>query len=57
MSVDDKAIVPVGKSDCPVSTGLGIREYIQSLVSLEGPTLFALDYDFHVYRTVASVLH
>ena len=33
MSVDDKAIVPVGEPDCPVSTG--VRGHSRSLVPLD----------------------
>ena len=51
--VDDKAIVPVGEPDCPVSTG--VRGHNRSLVPLDGPTLLALDHDFHVHGSVPSV--
>ena len=53
MSVDDKAIVPMGEPDCPVSTG--VRGHNRSLVPLDGPTLLTLDHDFHVHRIVPSV--
>ena len=53
MSVDDKAIVPVGEPDCPISTG--VRGHNRSLVPLDGPTLLALDHDFHVHGIVPSV--
>ena len=54
ISVDDKAIIPVGEPDCPVSTG--VRGHNRSLVignSLEH--LKALDHDFHVAGVVPSV--
>ena len=53
LSVDDKATVPVGEPDCPISTG--VRGHNQSLVPLNGPTLLALDHDFHVHGIVPSV--
>ena len=54
ISVDDKAIIPVGESDCPISTG--VRGHNRSLVvgsSLQ--QIKALDHDFHVARVVPSV--
>ena len=54
ISVDDKAIIPVGEPDCPVSTG--VRGNNRSLVigkSLEH--LKALDHDFYVAGVVPSV--
>ena len=53
MSVDDKAIVPVGEPACPVSTG--VRGHNHSLVPESGPTLLALDHDFHVHGIVPFV--
>ena len=53
MSIDDKAIVPVGEPDCPVSTR--VRGHNQSLVPLNGSTLLALDHDFHGHEIVPSV--
>ena len=53
VSVNDKAIVPMGEPDCPVSTG--VRGHNRSLVPLDGPTLLALDHDFHVHGIVPSV--
>ena len=53
VSVDDKAIVPVGEPDSPISTG--VRGHNRSLVPLNGPTLLALDHDFHVQGIVPSV--
>ena len=53
ISVDDKAIIPVGYPDCPVSTG--VRGHNRSLVAIDGPQLVALDHDFHVNGIVPSV--
>lgn len=53
VSVDDKAVVPVGEPDCPISTG--VRGHNRSLVSLDGPQLLALDHDFHVHGIIPSV--
>ena len=53
VSVDDKAIVPVGEPDGPVSTG--VRGHNRSLVSLDGPQLLALDHDFHLHGIIPSV--
>ena len=46
MSGDNKAVIPVGKPDLPVSTG--VRGHHRSLVPLNGPNVAALDNDFHV---------
>ena len=51
VSVDDKAIVPVGEPDAPVSTG--VRGHNKSLSSASGP--YALDHDFHIQGIVPSV--
>ena len=55
ISVDDKAIIPVGEPQCPVSTG--VRGHNRSMVV--GGTLMnqlkALDHDFHVAGIVPSV--
>ena len=53
VSVDDKAIIPVGEPHCPVSTG--VRGHNRSLVPLNGPRVQALDHDFHVNGIVPSV--
>ena len=53
VSVDDKAIIPVGEPNCPVSTG--VREHNRSLMSLDSPQLLALDHDFHIHGSVPSV--
>ena len=53
VSVDDKATIPIGEPDCPISTG--VRGHNRSLVSLDGPQLLALDHDFHVHGIVPSV--
>ena len=53
ISVDDKAVIPVGDPNCPVSTG--VRGHNRSLVALDGPQLVALDHDFHVHGIVPSV--
>ena len=52
ISVDDKAIVPVGEPRCPISTG--VRGHNRSLVC-SNSKLVALDHDFHVYGIVRSV--
>ena len=49
LSVDDKAIVPVGEPD------LSSRSHNRSLV-LTGASLKALDYDFHIHGIVPSVV-
>ena len=53
ISVDDKAIVPVGEPHLPVSTG--VRGHHRSLVVSSSSTLRALDHDFHVAGIVPSV--
>ena len=53
LSVDDKAIVPVGEPGAPVSTG--VRGHNKSLVSTSGPKNLALGHDFHVFGIVPSV--
>lgn len=51
--LDDKAIVPVGEPNNPISTG--VRPHNRSL-ALHGASLSALDHDFHVCGIVPSVL-
>ena len=53
MSVDDKAIIPVGEPNAPVSTG--VHGHNRSLVPSEGPQVEALDHDFHLHGIVPSV--
>ena len=53
VSVDDKAIVPVGEPNAPVSTG--VRGHNCSLVPTEGPQVEALDHDFHLHGIVPSI--
>ena len=53
ISVDDKATIPAGEPDCPISTG--VRGHNRSLASLDGPQLLSLDHDFHVHGIVPSV--
>lgn len=53
ISVDDKAIVPVGDPQRPVSTG--VRGHNRSLVIGSASNLKALDHDFHVAGVVPSV--
>ena len=53
MSVDNKAIVPVGEPKAPVSTG--VRGHNRSLVPVVGPQFEALDHDFHLHGIVPSV--
>ena len=48
MSVNDKAIIPVGKPSYPVS--IGGRGHNRSLVHLDGPQNCSLDHDFHVVQ-------
>lgn len=52
VSVDDKAIIPVGKPGAAVSTG--VRGHHRSLVP-SSAFLGALDHDFHVHGGVPSV--
>ena len=53
ISVDDKAIIPVGEPGLPVSSG--VRGHNRSIVLAEGPSPGALDHDFHVSGVVPSV--
>ncbi len=55
ISVDDKAIIPVGEPQCPVSTGVRghNRSFVMSSTSMS--QLKALDHDFHVAGIVPSV--
>ena len=53
VSVDDKAVIPVGEPHCPISTG--VRGHNKSLVPFNGPQVQALDHDFHVNGRVPSV--
>lgn len=53
VSVDDKAVIPLGEPNYPISTG--VRGHNRSLVPLNGPELLALDHDFHVHGIVPSV--
>ena len=53
LSLDDKAIIPVGEPDNPISTG--VHGHHRSLVTVGGPTLAALDHDFHLFGIVPSV--
>ena len=53
MSVDDKAIIPVGEPIAPVSTG--VCGHNRSLVPSEGPRVEAFDHDFHLHGIVSSV--
>ena len=53
VSVDNKAIIPVGEPHCPVSTG--VCGHNKSLVPLSGCQVQALDHDFHIYGIVPSV--
>ena len=54
VSVDDKAIVPVGEPGCAESNG--VRGHNRSLVPLDGHTLLALDHNFCVHGIVPSVV-
>ena len=51
-SLDDKAIIPVGEPEHPVSTG--VRSHHGGLVSAD-QKIVALDHDFHVAGLVPSV--
>lgn len=54
LPVDDKAIVPVGEPENPISTG--VRGHHRSLTfASSGPALSALDHDFHLFGIVPSV--
>lgn len=53
VSVDDKAIIPIGEPHCSVSTG--VCGHNRSLVPLNGPQVQALDHDFHINGGVPSV--
>ena len=54
LSIDDKAIIPVGEPGLPVSSG--VRGYNQSIVLADGPSPSALDHDFHVHGIVPSIV-
>lgn len=54
LSVDDKAIIPVGEPGLPVSTG--VRGHNRSIVPVQGNGPMALDHDFHLHGVVPSVL-
>ena len=51
-SIDDKAIIPVGNPDQPVSTG--VRAHHGGLVG-SGGKIVSLDHDFHIAGLVPSV--
>ena len=51
--LDDKAIIPVGEPDKPISNG--VHGHHRSLVTVGGPTLSALEHDFHLFGIVSSV--
>ena len=53
VSVDDKAIIPVGEPNCHVSKG--VRGHNRSLVPHSGSQLLALDHYFHVHGIVPLV--
>ena len=53
VSADDKAIVPIGEPDLPVSTG--VWGHHRSLVPASGSSVMGLDHDFHVHDIVPSV--
>ncbi len=52
--LDDKSIVPVGEPGAAISTG--VRGHNKVLAPVDGPTLTALDHDFHVCGLVPSVV-
>ncbi len=54
VSVDDKCIIPVGETSCPVSTG--VRGHNRSLVPVDGAQLQASDHDFHLHGIVHFLL-
>lgn len=51
--LDDKAVVPVGEPNCPISTN--VRPHNRAMIPV-GATLSALDHDFHVHGVIPSVL-
>ena len=53
VSIDDKAIIPVGEPHCHVSTS--VCGHNRSLVLHSGAQLVALDHDFHVHGIVLSI--
>lgn len=50
ISADDKAIIPVGEPDLPISTG--VRGHNRSLVFAHGSRLEALDHDCHLLHSL-----
>ena len=55
LSVNDKAIVPVGEPDNPISTGIRGHHRSLTFASSSGLTLSALDHDFHLFGIVLSM--
>lgn len=53
--LDDKAIIPIGEPDLPVSTGVRAHNRSLAPVSASAPQLSALDHDFHVCGAIPSV--
>ena len=53
VSIDDKAIIPVGEPHGPVSAG--VRGHNRSLVPFSGYQVQALYHDFHIHGIVPSV--
>ena len=53
VSIDDKAVIPIGEPGLPVSTG--VRGHNRSIVLADGPGPSALDHDFHIHGIVPSV--
>ena len=53
ISVDDKAIIPVGEPGLPVFSG--VRGHNCSIMLADVPSPATLDHDFHVHGIVSSV--
>jgi hypothetical protein len=53
ISVDEKAIIPVGQPHCPIGTN--VRRLNRSLVTPSTP-LLALDHDYHIAGIVPSIM-
>jgi len=53
ISIDDKAIIPVGEPGHSVSSG--VRGHNQSIVLADGQRQSALDHEFHIHGVVPFV--
>ena len=52
ISIDDKAIIPVGEPGLPVSSG--VRGHNRSIALADGPNSITLDHDFYIHGIVSE---